>query len=199
KKVNEHLDSGKMALSLDLNEEEREKLRHYNLLTNKPVIYCANIDEGTIGEENKYVKAVREYAQSQGSEVVVICSKMEQEISELADEDKEAFLKELGIAESGLDKLIKASYSLLGLISFLTAGPEESRAWTIKRGTKAPKAGGKIHTDIEKGFIRVETIAFDELVKHGSMTAAKEAGKVRLEGKDYEIKDGDVVLFRFNV
>lgn len=199
KKVNEHLDAGKMALSLELSEEEQERLRHYNLLTNKPVIYCANIDEDSIGQDNKYVEAVREYAEKQRSEVVVICSKMEQEISELPEEDKEAFLKELGIAESGLDKLIKASYSLLGLISFLTAGPEESRAWTIKRGTKAPKAGGKIHTDIEKGFIRVETIAFDELVRLGSMTAAKEAGKVRLEGKDYEIKDGDVVLFRFNV
>lgn len=199
KKVNDHLNEGKLALSLDLSEDEREKLKHYNLLTNKPVIYCANIDEAAIGTGNRYTDAVKEYAKNSGAGVVVICSKMEQEISELPDEDKDAFLKELGIAESGLDKLIRESYSLLGLISFLTAGPEESRAWTIKRGTKAPKAGGKIHSDIEKGFIRVETIAFDELVKIGSLTAAKEAGKVRLEGKDYEVKDGDVVLFRFNV
>ncbi len=199
KRINEHLDAGRPARSLEFSDEELEKIKHFNLLTLKPVIYCANVAEEDINSENEYTKAVRAFADSEKSGVVVICSKMEQEISELPDEDKDAFLNELGIAESGLDKLIKESYSLLGLISFLTAGPEESRAWTIRKGTKAPKAGGKIHSDIEKGFIRVETIAFDELVSLGSMNAAKEAGKIRLEGKDYEIKDGDVLLFRFNV
>ncbi len=198
-KILEHLNAGQMARTLDLTKEEQEKIKGYNLLTIKPVIYCANISEDSIGTENDYVKAVKELAAQEHSGVVVISSKMEQEISELDDEDKEAFLEELGIAESGLDKLIKESYKLLGLISFLTAGEMESRAWTIKKGTKAPQAGGKIHTDIERGFIRVETIAYEELVKHGSMLAAKEAGKVRLEGKDYEVQDGDVVLFRFNV
>ncbi len=198
-KILEHLNAGKMARTLELTKEEMEHIKGFNLLTMKPTIYCANISEDEIGTENEYVKAVREVAEKEGSGVVVISSKMEQEISELDEEDKEAFLEELGIAESGLDKLIKESYNLLGLISFLTAGEMESRAWTIKKGTKAPQAGGKIHTDIERGFIRVETIAYDELVKHGSMLAAKEAGKVRLEGKDYELKDGDVVLFRFNV
>lgn len=199
KRINAHLDAGMPARSLELSDDEAEKIRHLSLLTFKPVIYCANVSEDEIGEENAHTKAVREFAAKENSGVVVICSKIEQEMSELSDEDKEVFLSELGIAESGLDKLIRASYELLGLISFLTAGPEESRAWTIRRGTKAPKAGGKIHSDIEKGFIRVETISFDELVSLGSMTAAKEAGKVRLEGKEYEIKDGDVLLFRFNV
>lgn len=200
KKVLAHLEDGKVLRTLDLTEEEWARIRPMSLLTAKPVIYCANIDEDTIAEgTNEYVERVRAHAASEGSELVVICSKMEQEISELPDEDKMAFLEEMGLQESGLDKLIKASYKLLGLVSFLTAGPQECRAWTIRKGTKAPQAGGKIHSDIERGFIRVETIAFDELVRLGSMNNAKEAGKIRLEGKEYEIQDGDVLLFRFNV
>lgn len=198
-KINDHLNAGKRAISLELDDEEMAHMKELNLLTAKPVIYCANIAEDDIGTENDYVKAVRSYAEKEGSGVVVICSKMEQEISELPDEDRDAFLAELGIEHSGLDALVKESYSLLGLISFLTTGEDETRAWTIKNGTKAPQAAGKIHTDFERGFIRAETIAFDELVQIGSLVKAKELGKVRLEGKDYVVKDGDVMLFRFNV
>jgi hypothetical protein len=151
------------------------------------------------GENNEYVNAVKKFAESENSEVVVICGKIEQEIAELEDEDKQAFLEELGLNESGLDQLVRSSYHLLNLISFLTAGPQEVRAWTITKGMKAPQAAGKIHTYFEKGFIRAETIAYADLMEFGTMTVAKEAGKVRLEGKEYIVKDGDVMLFRFNV
>ena len=186
----------------DLNDDEKEFVRSLDLLSYKPVIYAANVseDEAAADEENEYVKAVREFAAGEGSEVVVICSKIESEISELPDDEKAMFLEELGIKESGLDKLVKASYSLLDLISFLTAGEPEVRAWTIKRGTKAPGAAGKIHTDFEKGFIRAETIAYDKLIEcGGNLATAKEKGLVRSEGKEYVVKDGDVMHFLFNV
>lgn len=194
------LDDGKSARTMEFTKEELPLVRSFNLLSAKPIIYCANISENDIGQpDNEYVQAVRKFAATENAEVVVICSKVEQEIAELEGEDRDLFLQELGLEKSGLDQLIQSSYRLLNLISFLTAGPQEVRAWTIRKGTKAPEAGGKIHSDIERGFIRVETIAFDELVRLGNMTAAKEAGKVRLEGKEYVIEDGDVLLFRFNV
>jgi len=200
-KVKDTLEKGLSARTLDLNEEETEFVRSLGLLSFKPTIYAANVseDEATAETDSEYVAAVRKFAASEGSDVVVICAKLEAEIAELDDEEKAAFLTELGIAESGLDKLIKASYHLLDLISFLTAGPQEVRAWTIRRGTKAPQAAGKIHSDFERGFIRAETIAYDDLVRCGTMAAAKEKGLVRSEGKDYVVKDGDVILFRFNV
>lgn len=200
-RVKKILDGGLSVRTMDLTEDEREFVKSLNLLSFKPIIYCANVSEEDVvaGVENDHVKAVKAFAQSENAEVVVICGKVEQEIAELEDEDRQAFLEELGLKESGLDQLIRSSYHLLDLISFLTAGPQEVRAWDIKRGTKAPQAGGKIHSDIERGFIRAETIAFDDLVKYGSMASAKESGKVRLEGKEYVINDGDVILFRFNV
>lgn len=200
-RVKETLEEGKSARTLDLTPEEEEILKEYSLLSYKPIIYVANVSEEDLlnGSENEMVQQVREHAQTENAEVVVICAKIESEISELDDEEKEQFLAELGLKESGLDKLIKAGYRLLGLMSFLTAGPQEVRAWTIKAGTKAPQAAGKIHSDIERGFIRAETITFDELVDAGSMANAKEKGLVRLEGKDYVVQDGDVILFRFNV
>ncbi len=171
------------------------------LLSYKPVIYAANVSEedAADGEDNALVQEVKEFAASENSEVAVICAKLEAELTELDDEEKAVFLEELGIEESGLDKLIKSSYRLLNLISFLTAGEPEVRAWTIKKGTKAPGAAGKIHSDFERGFIRAETVAYDDLIACGSMTAAKEKGLVRSEGKEYVVKDGDVILFRFNV
>ncbi len=195
------LDSGLNVRTMELEPEERDFVKSLNLLSNKPIIYCANVSEEDVasGEENDYVKQVRTFAESENAEVVVICGKVEQEIAELEDEDRQAFLEELGLKESGLDQLIRSSYHLLDLISFLTAGPQEVRAWDIKRGTKAPQAGGKIHSDIERGFIRAETIAFEDLKAYGNMAAAKDVGKVRLEGKEYVIQDGDVILFRFNV
>ncbi|MCD4714073.1 MAG: redox-regulated ATPase YchF [Clostridiales bacterium] len=195
------LDSGLNVRTMELEPEERDFVKSLNLLSNKPIIYCANVSEEDVasGEENDYVKQVRTFAESENAEVVVICGKVEQEIAELEDEDRQAFLEELGLNESGLDQLIRSSYHLLDLISFLTAGPQEVRAWDIKRGTKAPQAGGKIHSDIERGFIRAETIAFEDLKAYGTMAAAKDVGKVRLEGKEYVIQDGDVILFRFNV
>ena len=165
-------------------------------------IYAANVAEDDLADDaasNAYVAQVREFAQKEGSEVFVICAQIEQEIAELEDDEKKEFLEDLGLSESGLDKLISASYSLLGLISYLTTGPDESRAWTIERGTKAPQAAGKIHTDFERGFIRAEVVSYDNLVEQGSYNAAKEKGLVRSEGKDYVVQDGDVVLFRFNV
>jgi GTP-binding protein YchF len=200
-KVKDTLDRGVSARTLDLNEDELEFVKSLNLLSFKPVIYAANVseEEAVAETDNEYVTAVRQYAAAEGSDVIVICAKLESEIAELEDEEKAAFLEDLGITESGLDKLIKASYRLLDLISFLTAGEPEVRAWTIKRGTKAPQAAGKIHTDFKRGFIRAETIAYDELVKCGNLAAAKEKGLVRSEGKDYVVKDGDVILFRFNV
>lgn len=200
--IKEKLDDGLSARTMDFTPEEEEFVKSLNLLSYKPIIYIANISEDDIAEgnlENDFVKEVRAHAATENAEVVVVCAKIEQEISELDDEDKKEFLSELGLDESGLDKLIKSSYHLLDLISFLTAGPQEVRAWTIKRGTKAPGAAGKIHTDFERGFIRAETIAYADLEEHGTMAAAKEKGLVRLEGKEYIVKDGDVILFRFNV
>lgn len=200
--VKETIEKGLSARTMSLNEEEEEFVRSLDLLSFKPIIYAANVseDEAASTEDNEYVKAVREFAATEGSDVVVICAKLESEIAELDDEEKVAFLEELGISESGLDKLIKASYHLLDLISFLTAGPPEVRAWTIRRGTKAPQAAGKIHTDFERGFIRAETIAYHDLIQcGGNLATAKEKGLVRSEGKEYIVKDGDVILFRFNV
>ena len=196
-RIDAALQEGKPVRSMEFTKEEKEFVEGLFLLSSKPVIYCANVSEG--GEDNDYVKAVTEYAKNEGSEVVALCVKLEEELSELPDDEKEMFMDELGIKESGLDKLVKKCYSLLGLISFLTAGEKETRAWTIEKGTKAPQAAGKIHSDFEKGFIRAEVVDYDTLMECGSYNAAKEKGKVRSEGKDYVFKDGDVVLFRFNV
>lgn len=196
-RIDAALQEGKPVRSMEFTKEEKEFVDGLFLLSSKPVIYCANVSEG--GEDNDYVKAVTEYAKNEGSEVVALCVKLEEELSELPDDEKEMFMEELGIKESGLDKLVKKCYSLLGLISFLTAGEKETRAWTIEKGTKAPQAAGKIHSDFEKGFIRAEVVDYDTLMECGSYNAAKEKGKVRSEGKDYVFKDGDVVLFRFNV
>ncbi|MDO4552525.1 MAG: redox-regulated ATPase YchF [Bacillota bacterium] len=196
------LEEGRPARTLQLEPGEEEFVKTLELLSYKPVIYAANVseEEAGAGEENPLVKAVREYAAAEGSDVVVISAKVEAELAELDEEEKKEFLAELGIEESGLDQLIKASYHLLDLISFLTAGPPEVRAWTIRRGTKAPQAAGKIHSDFEKGFIRAETIPYDTLVAcGGNLAQAKEKGLVRSEGKDYEVKDGDVIHFLFNV
>ena len=203
KRIKEHLEEGKPASSLELNGEAEEKwFAGYNLLTAKPVIYAANVSEDDLaddGASNEYVAAVREYAAQTGSEVFVICAKIESEISELDDEEKAMFLEDLGISESGLDKLISASYRTLGLMSFLTAGEDECRAWTIKIGTKAPQAAGKIHSDFERGFIKAEVVNYEVLLREGSLAAAREKGLVGMEGKEYVVKDGDVILFRFNV
>ena len=201
-KIYDALQQGKCARTVALTEDEESVLYDTPLLTRKPVIYVANVGEQDASGEpvdNQAYMQVKEFAESEKSAVIAICAEIEAEIAELDPSEKSVFLEELGIAESGLDKLIKASYSLLGLISYLTAGPEEVRAWTIADGTKAPQAAGKIHSDFERGFIRAEVVAFDDLVASGSMTAAKEAGLVRSEGKDYVMKDGDIVLFRFNV
>lgn len=196
-----HLNEGRSARSYDCSEDDMELISTCDLLSLKPVIYAANMDEAgmTSLADNAYYNAVKKIADAEGAQVLPICAKIEQEIGELPEEDKAMFLEELGLAESGLDRLIKCSYALLGLISFLTCGPDECRAWTIKRGTKAPQAAGKIHSDFERGFIRAEIVAFDDLKACGSMAAAKEKGLVRSEGKDYVMKDGDVTLFRFNV
>ena len=202
RRVNDTLEKGLSARTLDLSEEEAEFVRSLDLLSYKPIIYAANVseDEAASDADNEYVAAVRKFAASEGSDVVVICAKVEAEIAELEDDEKALFLDELGITESGLDKLIKASYHLLDLISFLTAGPQEVRAWTITKGTKAPQAAGKIHTDFERGFIRAETIAYKDLIQcGGNLATAKEKGLIRSEGKEYVVKDGDVILFRFNV
>ena len=197
------LEAGNLAKNFELEDEDEEAFfKEYNLLTAKPVIFAANVTEDDLandGADNKYVQAVREFAEKEHCGVFVICAQIEQEISELDDDEKKMFLEDLGLKSSGLDKLISASYSLLGLISYLTAGETETRAWTITKGTKAPQAAGKIHTDFERGFIRAEVVHYDDLMECGSMTAAKEKGLVRSEGKDYVMKDGDIVLFRFNV
>ena len=196
------LEDGKTARSLDYTDEEMEMMGDVALLTIKPVIYAANISESDIGtdlSQNSLYQSVVEFAKTEKSEVIPVCAEIEAQIAELDDEDKEMFLSDLGIDESGLDRLIKASYSLLGLISYLTAGPKEVRAWTIVKGTKAPQAAGKIHSDFERGFIRAEIVSFDDLMACGSMNTAKEKGLVRSEGKEYVIADGDIVLFRFNV
>ena len=202
-RVKKHLEDGKLAITLETeNEDEEAWLGTYNLLTAKPVIYAANVAEDDIaddGADNDHVKAVREYAAQQNSEVFVICAQIEEEISELDDDEKKMFLDDLGLEESGLEKLVRASYHLLGLMSFLTAGEDETRAWTIKIGTKAPQAAGKIHTDFERGFIKAEVVNYQDLLDCGSYAGAREKGLVRMEGKDYIVKDGDVILFRFNV
>ncbi|MGP1570181.1 MAG: redox-regulated ATPase YchF [Eubacteriales bacterium] len=195
------LEEGKSARVLDLDEEKTQFVESLGLLSYKPIIYVANVAEDEVSKdnENKYVNAVREYAQAEKAEVVVVSAKVEEEIAQLEDDEKEMFLEELGIEESGLDKLIKASYKLLNLISYLTAGEPEVRAWTIMNGTKAPQAAGKIHTDFEKGFIRAETIAYDKLVEcEGNLGIAREKGLLRSEGKEYIVKDGDVIHFLFN-
>lgn len=197
------LEEGHLAKNFELqSEEEEEWFKEYNLLTAKPVIYAANVAEDDLaddGASNAGVQAVREYAKKEDCEVFVVCAEIEQEIAELDDDEKSMFLEELGLKESGLEKLIKASYSLLGLISYLTAGEPEVRAWTIKKGTKAPQAAGKIHSDFERGFIRAEIVSYDDLMACGTYNAAKEKGLVRLEGKEYVVQDGDIILFRFNV
>ena len=200
-KINAVLGEGRSARTAELDEDEEAFVKSLDLLSYKPIIYVANVSEEEAGgEENDFVRQVRAFAAEEGSDVVVVCAKIEEEISQLDDEERAMFLEELGIAESGLDKLIKASYHLLNLISFLTAGEPEVRAWTIRRGTKAPGAAGKIHTDFEKGFIRAETISYDQLVAcGGNLATAKEKGLVRSEGKEYVVKDGDVMHFLFNV
>ena len=200
-KVNDFLGEGKSARAMELTDEEAEFVKSLDLLSYKPVIYVANVsEEDAAAEDNEYIAQVRKIADEEGSDVVVVCAGIEAEISELDDEEKAMFLEELGIAESGLDKLVKASYHLLNLISFLTAGEPEVRAWTVTKGTKAPQAAGKIHTDFEKGFIRAETIAYDKLIEcGGNLATAKEKGLIRSEGKEYVVKDGDVMHFLFNV
>lgn len=203
KRIKEHLEDNKMAKSFIFeDDEEKAQVESYNLLTCKPVIFAANVKEDELagdGALNPGVQAVRTYANEENSEVFVVCAQIEQEIAELDEEEKKMFLEDLGLEESGLEKLIKASYHLLGLISYLTAGEPEVRAWTIRRGTKAPQAAGKIHTDFERGFIRAEVVAYDDLMACGTYGAAKEKGLVKLEGKDYVVQDGDIILFRFNV
>ncbi|CAB1242188.1 redox-regulated ATPase YchF [Clostridium sp. MT-14] len=201
-KIKKHLEEGKPVRTMKLTEDEAELVKGFFLLTTKPVLYVANISEEDLtsgNAENKFVKKVKEYAKNESSQVVIISAKIEEELSTLEEDEKSEMLKEYGLEEAGLDKLINASYKLLGLISFLTAGEKEVRAWTIKQGTKAPEAAGKIHTDIQKGFIRAEIISYDKLIECGSEAAAKEKGYYRLEGKDYVMQDGDVVNFRFNV
>ena len=197
------LEEGNLAKNFELKDEDEEGwFAEYNLLTAKPVIYAANVAEEDLandGADNAQVASVREFAAKENSEVFVICAQIEQEIAELDEDEKKMFLEDLGLKESGLEKLIRASYRLLGLISYLTTGPDETRAWTITEGTKAPQAAGKIHTDFERGFIRAEVVSYDNLVKYDGMNGAKEKGLVRSEGKDYVVQDGDVVLFRFNV
>ena len=200
-KLKSALESGKCARTVELNEEEEELLKDTFLLTRKPTLYIANVSEEQLQnvENDENIKKVVEYAKTEGAQVIPLCIKIEEELASLENDDKKEMLEALGLAESGLDKVIKASYDLLGLMSFLTAGEPEVRAWTIKKGTKAPQAAGKIHSDIERGFIRAEIVSYDDLIREGSMNAAKEKGLVRSEGKEYIMKDGDVVLFRFNV
>ena len=200
-RIKSHLEEGRPVRTMDMTVEERDIIKDAFFLTDKKVIYVANISESQLAdkENDPNVLKVKEYAKNEGAEVITLCAKLEEDLSELDDEDKELLMQDYGIDESGLDKLIKASYSLLGLISFLTAGKQECRAWTIKNGTKAPQAAGKIHSDFERGFIKAEVVSYDDLIKYGSMNATKEKGLVRLEGKDYVVKDGDIILFRFNV
>lgn len=202
-RLKKFLEDGRLAKNFEMDDEDEEEwFAGYNLLTAKPVIYAANVIEDDLaddGASNEQVAKVRKYAEEESSEVFVICAQIEQEIAELEEDEKKMFLEELGLKESGLEKLIRASYRLLGLISFLTTGPDETRAWTITQGTKAPQAAGKIHTDFERGFIRAEVVSYDNLIANNGMNGAKEKGLVRSEGKEYVVQDGDVVLFRFNV
>ncbi len=200
-KLKTGLEEGLTARAVELTEDEKEEIKGIELLTIKPVIYAANLSEDEVanGNENEYVNMLREMAKVENSLVIPVSAQIESEISELPEDEKLMFLEEIGLTESGLDRLIKASYDLLGLISYLTAGEPETRAWTITKGTKAPGAAGKIHSDFERGFIRAEVIHYDDLIACGNMVAAKEKGLVRSEGKDYVVKDGDIILFRFNV
>jgi len=196
------LEAGQCLRRMDWTPEEKALIDSFQLLTGKPVLYAANVMEEDLadnGAHNEFVQRVKDYAAQEHSEVFVVCAKIEEEMANLEDEERAMFLEELGAKEGGLEKLIAASYRLLGLISYLTAGPKEVRAWTITEGTKAPQAAGKIHTDFERGFIRAEIVNYDDLMRLGSYQAAKESGLVRLEGKDYVVKDGDIILFRFNV
>ncbi len=199
--IKAHLESGKPARSMIFDSEQQQLVDQLFLITLKPVLYAGNVSENDLSslEDNKFLAELKEFAASEGSEVMVICAKVEEEIAQLADEEKADFLEAMGLDESGLDKLIKSSYRILGLISYLTAGPQEVRAWTISKGTKAPQAAGKIHSDFERGFIRAEIVAYNDLMACGTYTAAKEKGLVRSEGKEYVMQDGDVTLFRFNV
>ena len=201
-RVKAHLEEGKSARSMEFTDEEKAIMADIPLLSNKPIIYVANMSEDDFNgklDSNPFCNEVLQIAREENSEVVPICARLEEEIADMSKEDKMMFLEELGLKESGLDRLIKAGYHLLGLISYLTAGKPEVRAWTITRGTKAPQAAGKIHSDFERGFIRAEVISYEDLIANGSIAAAKEKGLVRSEGKDYVMQDGDVVLFRFNV
>lgn len=200
-KLKEAFNEGKSARRLTYTEEEQELLKTISLLSSKPVLYAANVSEEelTSNEENKYVQQVRELAAQENSEVVVVCAKIESEIAELEDDEKLAFLEDLGLQESGLDRLIRAAFHLLGLMTFFTAGPMEVKAWTIRQGTKAPQAAGTIHTDFERGFIRAEVVSYTDFVEKGGLNGARDKGLVRLEGKDYLMQDGDIVHFRFNV
>ena len=200
-KIKATLEAGKSARTIDFNEEEQEILKDVYLLTIKPILYIANVSEEQLSDpfKDNYVNQVVQYAKEENAEVIPLCVKIEEELASLDGDDKKEMLDALGLEESGLDKVIKASYNLLGLMSFLTAGEPEVRAWTIKKGTKAPQAAGKIHSDIERGFIRAEIVSYDDLVKEGSMNAVKEKGLLRSEGKDYVMQEGDIVLFRFNV
>lgn len=201
-KIVSHLEDGKPVRTLELTEEEEQLVKNYFLLTSKPVLYAANVSEDDLmsgNPENEFVQKVKKFAESENSEVITLCARLEEELSTLEDDEKDEMLSEYGLKESGLDKLVQSSYKLLGLISFLTAGQVEVRAWTIVKGTKAPKAAGKIHSDIEKGFIRAEVISYDKLIECGSEVHAKEKGFFRLEGKEYVMQDGDIVNFRFNV
>ncbi|MDD7793981.1 redox-regulated ATPase YchF [Clostridium sp. 'White wine YQ'] len=201
-RIKEHMENNKPVRTLEATEEEQDFIKSLFLITSKPVLYVCNVSEEEVMSgnlENEYVKKVKEYATAENAEVIIVCAKLEEELSGLDDDEKNEMLNEYGLDESGLDKLIQASYKLLGLISYLTAGVQEVRAWTIINGTKAPQAAGKIHTDIERGFIRAEIVSYDDLVQLGSEAAAKEKGLYRLEGKEYVMKDGDVVNFRFNV
>ena len=201
-RIKEALEQGQTVRSVELTDDEKAMIKEMNFLTAKPTLYIANVGEDevtTADTDNEYVQRVKEYAATEGAEVVTISAKVESEIAELEDEDAREFLHELGLEESGLEKLIKAAFDLLGLMTFLTAGTDECRAWTITKGTVAPKAAGKIHSDIERGFIRAEIVNSDDLIAAGSVAAAREKGQVRLEGKDYVMQDGDVTNFRFNV
>ena len=200
-KIKIALEAGRSARTVELNEDEKELIKDVYLLTSKPILYIANVSEEQLSNSNndKYVNEVREYAKSENAAVIPLCVKIEEELSSLDEDDKKELLEALGLAESGLDKVIKASYDLLGLMSFLTAGDPEVRAWTIKKGTKAPEAAGKIHSDIQRGFIKAEVVSYDDLIREGSMNAVKEKGLLRMEGKEYIMQDGDIVLFRFNV
>lgn len=198
-KIETALEAGKPARTLDLSRHEKSLVKDLNLLTLKPVLYAANVSEEEIGQDNEYVQQIKEYSQEQAADVVVVSAQVEAEIAELSGAEKELFLQELGIEESGLDKLIKAGYDLLGLITFFTAGEKEARAWTAKKKSTAPEAAGVIHTDMERGFIKAEVVSYENLIKAGSFANTREAGQLRLEGKDYIVQDGDVCYFKFNV